>query len=62
MQEYRRLHRYIQDVVVKPAGKTLFGRPRRRCEDNVKMDLQEVGVGFWNVTIWLRLGRASGHL
>jgi hypothetical protein len=26
-------------VVAKPAGKTPLGRPRRRCEDNIKMDL-----------------------
>jgi hypothetical protein len=27
----------------KPEGKRPFGRPRRRWEDNMKMDLQEVG-------------------
>jgi hypothetical protein len=27
----------------KPEGKRPLGRPRRRCEDNIKMDLQEVG-------------------
>jgi hypothetical protein len=26
-------------------GKTSRGRPRRRWEDNIKMDLQEVGCG-----------------
>ena len=26
-------------------GKRLLGRPRHRCEDNIKMDLQEVGCG-----------------
>jgi hypothetical protein len=31
--------------VGKPEGKRLFGRPRRRWEDNIKMDLQEVGCG-----------------
>ena len=31
----------------RPEGKTLLGRPRRRWEDNIKMDLQEVGcVGY----------------
>ena len=29
----------------KPEGKRLLGRPRRRWEDNNKMDLQEVGCG-----------------
>ena len=27
----------------KPEGKRPLGRPRRRLEDNIKMDLQEVG-------------------
>jgi len=29
--------------VGKPEGKRLLGRPRRRWEDNIKMDLREVG-------------------
>ena len=29
----------------KPEGKRLPGRPMRRWEDNIKMDLQEVGCG-----------------
>ena len=32
-------------LVGKPEGKSPFGRPRRRWEDNIKMDLQEVGMG-----------------
>jgi hypothetical protein len=32
-------------LVGKPEGKRLLGRPRRRWEDNIKMDLQEVGGG-----------------
>ena len=36
-------------LVGKPEGKRLLGRPRRRWEDNIKMDLQEVGgaCGDW---------------
>jgi len=30
-------------LVGKPEGKTPLGRPRRTWEDNIKMDLQEVG-------------------
>jgi hypothetical protein len=30
-------------LVGKPGGKRPIGRPRRRWEDNIKMDLQEVG-------------------
>ena len=29
----------------KPEGKRPFGRPRRRWEDNIKVDLEEVGCG-----------------
>jgi hypothetical protein len=32
-----------RDLVEKPEGKRPLGRPRRRWEDNVRMDLQEVG-------------------
>jgi len=32
-------------LVGKPEGKRLLGRPRRRWDDNIKMDLQEVGCG-----------------
>jgi len=36
-------------LVRKPEGKSPMGRPRRRWEDNIKMDLQEVegGCGDW---------------
>ena len=30
-------------LVGKPEGKRLLGKPRRRWEDNIKMDIQEVG-------------------
>ena len=33
-------------LVGKPEGKSPLGRPRRRWEDNIKMDLQEVGCGY----------------
>jgi hypothetical protein len=32
-------------LVRKPEGKRPLGRPRRRWEDNIKKDLQEVGCG-----------------
>ena len=46
MAEGRRVHRVL---VGKPEGKRPLGRPRRRWEDNIKMDLQEVGggCGYW---------------
>ena len=38
--------RVVYKVLVgKPEGKRPLGRPRRRWEDNIKMDLQEVGRG-----------------
>jgi hypothetical protein len=30
-------------LVGRPEGRRPLGRPKRRCEDNIKMDLQEVG-------------------
>ena len=32
----------------KPTGKRPLGRPRRRWEDNIKMDLEEVGMNAGN--------------
>jgi len=40
----------------KPEGKRKIGIPRRRWEDNIKMDLQEVGWGAWTGLIWVRVG------
>jgi len=40
MGERRGLYRVL---LGKPEGKRPFGRPRHRWEDNIKMDLQEVG-------------------
>jgi len=45
MGEGRGVHTVL---VGKPEGKRPLGRPRRRWEDNIKMDLREVGgVGDW---------------
>jgi hypothetical protein len=33
----------------KPEGKTPLGRPRLRWEDNIKMDIEEVGFAAWTV-------------
>jgi hypothetical protein len=40
-------------LVGKPEGKRPLGRPRHRWEDNIRMDLQEVGCGVVN---WIGLG------
>ena len=42
MRKGRGVHRVL---VGKPEGKRPLGRPRRRWEDNIKMDLREVGGG-----------------
>jgi hypothetical protein len=42
--------------VGKPEGRIPLGRPRRRWEDNIKMDLWEVGWGAQTGLIWLRTG------
>jgi hypothetical protein len=39
-------------LVGKPEKKRPLGRPRRRWEDNIKMDLQEVGCGGMD---WIEL-------
>ena len=41
-------------LVGKPEGKRTLGRPRRRWEDNIKMDLQEVGGGGGD---WMELAQ-----
>ena len=43
------MHRVL---VGKPEGKRPLGRPRRRWEDNIKKDVQEVGRGCGN---WMEL-------
>jgi len=50
-EERRGVYRVL---VGKPEGKRPLGRPRRRWEDNIKMDLQEVGC--WGVG-WIELAQ-----
>jgi hypothetical protein len=47
--------------VEKTEGMRPLGRPRRRWEDNIKMDLQEVVCGAWTALIWHRTGTGGGH-
>jgi hypothetical protein len=46
--------RYLQGFGGRPEGKRPLGRPRRRWEDNIKMDLREMGIDGAN---WIRLAR-----
>jgi hypothetical protein len=41
-------------LVGKPEGRRLLGRARRRWDDNLKMDLQEVG---WGGMYWINLAQ-----
>jgi len=56
LAERRSVYRVL---VGKPEGRRPLGRPRRRWEYNIKMDLQEVGCGAWTGSIWLRKGTGS---
>ena len=51
MGERRGIYRVL---VGKPEGKTPLGRTRHRWEDNIKMDLQEVGCGGMD---WIKLAQ-----
>jgi hypothetical protein len=42
MGEERKVYKVL---VGKPKGKRPLGRPRRRWEDGVRMDLREIGLG-----------------
>jgi len=47
--------RFVYRVLVgKPEGRRPLGRPRHRWEDNIKMDLQEVGCGVMD---WIELAQ-----
>jgi hypothetical protein len=46
-----------------PKGrKRPLGRPRRRWEDNIKVDLREIGFDGANWTRWFRIGSSGGLL
>ena len=32
----------------KLTGQGLLGKPRRRCEGNIRMNLKEIGINTWN--------------
>jgi len=51
MGERRGVYRVL---VGKPEGRRPLGRPRHRWEDNIRMDLREVGCGFVD---WMELAQ-----
>jgi hypothetical protein len=53
MEEERKVYKVL---VGKPDGKSPLGRPRRRWEDAVRMDLKKTGLGGVD---WIRLARTG---
>jgi hypothetical protein len=55
---------YLVYYVCVPDGKRPLGRPRRRWEDGIKMDLREIGWQGerWSGLTWLRIGITGGLL
>jgi hypothetical protein len=51
MEEVRSIYRVL---VGRPEGKRPLGRPRRRWEDNIKMDIREIGINEAN---WIQLAQ-----
>jgi hypothetical protein len=51
MGEGRKVYKLL---VGKPEGKRPLGRPRRRWEDGMKMDIREIG---WEGVEWIRLAQ-----
>jgi hypothetical protein len=59
MGEERKAYKVL---VRKPEGKRPLGRPRRRWEDGVRMDLREIGLEVWIGFDWLRIWAGGGLL
>ena len=66
MKEVRSAFKFLTG---KPTGKRPLGRPRRRWEDNIRMDLEEIGInaGTWvdsaqNRDYWRALVKAASNL
>jgi hypothetical protein len=51
MEEGRGVYRVL---FARPEGKRPLGRPRRRWEDNIKLDLREIGI---DGVSWIRLAQ-----
>jgi hypothetical protein len=55
MEEMRNMYTVLDGS---PEGKRPPGRPRRRWEDNIEMDLREIG---WEVVDWMLLAQNRDH-
>jgi hypothetical protein len=49
-------------LVGRPEGKRQLGRPRRRWEDNIKIDLTDIEIDRCTESGWLRIGSSGGLL
>ena len=45
MEEGKSAYKILTDT---PTGKRPSGRPRRRWEDNIRMDFKSIGINAWN--------------
>jgi hypothetical protein len=59
MEDRRSTYRVL---VENPVGRRLLGQHWRRWEDNIKMDLREVGWEARTGSIWLRIRTGGGLL
>jgi hypothetical protein len=55
MREERKVYKVLAG---KPEGKKPLGRPRRRWEDRIRMDLRVIGLGGVD---WIRLAQDRGR-
>jgi hypothetical protein len=49
-------------LIGKLEGKRSLGRPRHRCEDQIRGDNKEIGWEIVDWIIWLRTGKFGGLL
>jgi hypothetical protein len=59
MEDKRGAHRILMG---RAERKRPLDRPRRRWEDNIKMDLRKVEWEVWSGSIWLKIGKGGGLL
>jgi hypothetical protein len=52
--------RCIQGFSRKTCGKDTTGKTLTEREDNIKMNIREVGWGVWTKSIWLRIVISGG--
>jgi hypothetical protein len=59
MEEERKMYRYL---VEKPEEKRSLRRPRRKWENEFRVDLKRDWLGVWIGSIWLSIGADGGLL